>query len=201
MRAATRPSADVLKTSASWSSLGSAFWQPSDLTPRARPPYYFMQQSSVSKTDPLSAVLTQLCPARRQPPPPQNRCRRRAGELVLLMLAGVAAPPPSQPREQLLAPIQHDGSDLLRSTLLRRFLQPELCLWNMPHVAMSEHSLSNVGRSSGAATWLCFWNKTLVAEKKNLHNQNISFLSETKDMLQKIFWNKIPVVEKKFTTE
>ena len=52
---------------------------------------------------------------------------RVPGELVLAVLAGVAAPPLSQPREQLLAPIEHDGDYLSCPTLLGHFLQPELC--------------------------------------------------------------------------
>ena len=76
------------------------------------------------KQIPLSAVLTQLLPARRHH---KIAAAGASEELVLAVLAGVAAPPPSQPREQLLAPIEHNSGDLSRLTLLWRFLQPELC--------------------------------------------------------------------------
>ena len=62
--------------------------------------------------------------------------------------------------------------------------------------AMSDHSLSNVGRSCGAATRAMFLKQDPYCRKKNLHNRNNSFLSETKDMLQKSFETR-PQLQKK----
>ncbi|XP_044414744.1 BTB/POZ and MATH domain-containing protein 2-like, partial [Triticum aestivum] len=45
----------------------------------------------------------------------------------------------------------------------------------MPHVAMSDHSLSNVGRSCGAATRVMFLKQDPCCRKKKLHNRNISY--------------------------
>ena len=61
---------------------------------------------------------------------------------------------------------------------------------------MSDHSLSNVARSCGATTWAMILKQAPCCRKKNLHNQNISFLSETKDMLQKSFETR-PRLQKK----
>lgn len=112
-------------------------------------------------------------------------------------VVGVVALTPPQPREQLLAPLQHNDDDLSRPALPGVFCNWSYVFETRPHVVMSNQSLSaNVGHSSSAVTRVVFLKQDHCCIRKKIFTPQIFFfLSETKDILQKSFETR-PVLQK-----